>query len=113
MIADLILLRIGQVVRGPAVAFKAANRSHEIITPCSTKENGQTVLVNEIWHVVSLIHVAAITHDLPSLLGGQSLYTLVSRAHGGERIVTYRLTSSLSLDAGHKTEAFSDSHRCA
>ena len=75
VIADLILLRIVQVVWGPAVAFEAANRSHEIIAPCRTKEDGQAVLVNEIRHVVSLVDVALITYDLSSLLGGQSLYT--------------------------------------
>ena len=57
------------------MAFEAANCSHEIIAPCRTKEDGQAVLVNEIRHIVSLIDVAPITHNLPSLLGGQSLCT--------------------------------------
>jgi cytochrome oxidase assembly protein ShyY1 len=52
------------------VTFEAANCSYQIITPCRTKEDGQTVLVHKIWHVVSLIDIAAIAHYLPPLLGG-------------------------------------------
>jgi hypothetical protein len=73
VMTDLILLCIVQVVWGLAVAFKTTDCLHEIITLCCTKVDGMAVPANEIQHVVSLIDITVIAHNLPLLLRGQGI----------------------------------------
>jgi hypothetical protein len=49
--------------------FKLADRLYEIVAPCCTKVDGESVTVDEVRHVVPLVDIPAIAHNLFTLFG--------------------------------------------
>ena len=70
IILDFALLRIRQSMWRFLMAFEVAHGFDKIVTRCRTKVDGERVACNEVRHVISLIDISTITHNLPSLLWG-------------------------------------------
>jgi hypothetical protein len=69
IVPDLVLLGIGQFVRRLLVVFRLADSLYEIVASRRTKIDGESVTVDEVQYVVSLVDVPAITNDLSALFG--------------------------------------------
>jgi hypothetical protein len=67
---DLKLLHVCQSFRGSLMADQPAHRSDKIISSCGAKVYGLTVAIDERRHIVPLIDISPMAHDLPVLFGG-------------------------------------------
>jgi hypothetical protein len=74
IIPDLVLLILGQFIRHLLVVFKVADSLNKIVTLYCPKVDGESITVNEVQHIVSLVDVPAIAHNLSVLFRGQGLY---------------------------------------